>query len=223
MQAIDAALNIYRRPNLVRTERRKALPENILSLIRIASGGDVAPEFLTTERAKSEAEAREASVFYIQQVLLSPKSDEFRQLGLTDQATSQQITEHKRYMLKWLHPDRNPNKWESALFQRVANAAEKLENNGIAVAMSSNQNRKANSYSSTHLKPLKKLRHKQARPSLQKVNVLRWLRKSIAIGCALFIVLFIAWRFYVGRWFDWYEAQVFLNLPASLAGYFQTP
>jgi hypothetical protein len=223
MQAIDAALNIYRRPNLVRTERRKALPENILSLIRIASGGDVAPEFLTTERAKSEAEAREASVFYIQQVLLSPKSDEFRQLGLTDQATSQQITEHKRYMLKWLHPDRNPNKWESALFQRVANAAEKLESNSMAVAISSNQNRKTNSYSSTHLKPLKKLRHKQARPSLQKVNVLRWLRKSIAIGCALFVVLFIAWRFYVGRWFDWYEAQVFLNLPASLAGYFQTP
>jgi hypothetical protein len=223
MQAIDAALNIYRRPNLVRTERRKALPENILSLIRIASGGDVAPEFLTTERAKSEAEAREASVFYIQQVLLSPKSDEFRQLGLTDQATSQQITEHKRYMLKWLHPDRNPNKWESALFQRVANAAEKLENNSMAVAISSNQNRKTNSYSSTRLKPLKKLRHKQARPSLQKVNVLRWLRKSIAIGCALFVVLFIAWRFYVGRWFDWYEAQVFLNLPASLAGYFQTP
>jgi hypothetical protein len=223
MQAIDAALNIYRRPNLVRTERRKALPENILSLIRIASGGDVAPEFLTTERAKSEAEAREASVFYIQQVLLSPKSDEFRQLGLTDQATSQQITEHKRYMLKWLHPDRNPNKWESALFQRVANAAEKLESNSMAVAISSNQNRKTNSYSSTHLKTLKKLRHKQARPSLQKVNVLRWLRKSIAIGCALFVVLFIAWRFYVGRWFDWYEAQVFLNLPASLAGYFQTP
>ena len=223
MQAIDAALNIYRRPNLVRTERRKALPENILSLLRIASGGDVAPEFLTTERAKSEAEAREASVFYIQQVLLSPKSDEFRQLGLTDQATSQQITEHKRYMLKWLHPDRNPNKWESALFQRVANAAEKLENSNFAVAISSNQNRKTNSYSSTHLKPLKKLRHKQARPSLQKVNVLRWLRKSIAIGCALFVVLFIAWRFYVGRWFDWYEAQVFLNLPASLAGYFQTP
>lgn len=223
MHAIDAALNIYRRPNLVRTERRKALPENILSLIRIASGGDVAPEFLTTERAKSEAEAREASVFYIQQVLLSPKSDEFRQLGLTDQATSQQITEHKRYMLKWLHPDRNPNKWESALFQRVANAAEKLENNNFAVAISSNQNRKTSSYSSKHLKPLKKLRYKHARPSLQKVNVLRWLKKSIAIGCALFVVLFIAWRFYVGRWFDWYEAQVFLNLSASFAGYFQTP
>lgn len=223
MQAIDAALNIYRRPNLVRTERRKALPDDILSLIRIASGGDVAPEFLTPERAKSEAEVRDASVFYIQQVLLSPKSDEFRQLGLTDQATLQQISEHKRYMLKWLHPDRNPNRWESALFQRVVNAAAKSENHSLATTVSSNRNVRTNSLPSIRLKPHKRLPHNPANARIQKSKVLPLLKKWIVIGSALFIVLLIAWRFYLGRWFDWYEAQVFLSLPASLAGYIQTP
>jgi hypothetical protein len=218
MQAIDAAINLYRRPNLVRAERRKALPENTLSLIRIASGGDIAPEFLTTDRAKSVEEARDASVFYIQQVLLSPKSDEYRQLGLTDQATSQQITEHKRYMLKWLHPDRNPNKWESALFQRVVNAAAKLENHSVAAVITSNRKAKIDSLSSIRLKPNRKLSRNHTQTQTRKTSVLRWLRKRIVLGLALFIVLLIAWRIYVGRWFDWYEAQIFLNLPVSIAG-----
>lgn len=216
MHAIDAALNIYRRPNLVRAERRKALPDNILSLIRIASGDNVALEFLTTDRAKSETEAREASVFYIQQVLLSPRSDEYRQLGLTNQATPQQISEHKRHMLKWLHPDRNPNKWESALFQRVVNAAEKLENQSAAVEFHSRQNVKPNSFSSIRMQPSRKLRRTPAKRRIQKTNVLRWLRKLIVFGSALFIVLFLAWKFYVGRWFEWYESQVVFTLPLTL-------
>jgi hypothetical protein len=218
MQAIDVALNIYRRPNLVRTERRKALPDNTLALIRIASGGEIAPEYLTTERAKSEAEAREASIFYIQQVLLSPKSDEYRQLGLTHQATSQQISEHKRYMLKWLHPDRNPNKWESALFQRVANAAAKLETHSASVSISSNRNVNNKSISSFRLKPYRKPRYNPVKTRIQKKSIFRWVRKLVVLGFALIIVALIAWRIYYGHWFDWYDAQLFLNLPVSLDG-----
>jgi hypothetical protein len=218
MQAIDVALSIYRRPNLVRTERRKALPDNTLSLIRIASGGDIAPEFLTTERARSEAEAREASVFYIQQVLLSPKSDEYRQLGLTNQATTQQISEHKRYLLKWLHPDRNPNKWESALFQRVVNAAAKLENHSIDATTNSNRNLKANSLSAIRLRLHKKLPHNESKIRVKKISVIRWLRKPTIIGFAFFIFLFIAWKLNIWRWFDWYVSQIILNLPPLVAG-----
>lgn len=222
MQAIDAALSIYRRPVLVRRERRKVLPDNILPLIRIAGGGDVAPEFLTAERAKSAAEARDASVFYIQQVLLAPKSDEYRQLGLTVEATPQQINEHKRHMLKWLHPDRNPNKWETALFHRVATAAEKLENHTVAAATPADRNLNTGSFSSIRSKPHMKLSRNHAQIRTQKKHVRRWLRTSITIGFAFFIVLLVAWRIYVGRWFEWHEAQMFLNLSSSLGGWLQT-
>ena len=218
MQAIDAALKIYRRPDLVRAERRKVLPDNTLPLIRIASGSAIAPEFLTAERAKSEAEARDAAVFYIQQILLSPKSDEYRQLGLTYQATPQQISEHKRHMLKWLHPDRNPNKWESALFQRVVNAAGKLENRGTAASSGSKRNTPVNSYSPMRQKPHLQSQRHRTQIRTQSSNILRRLRTFVMIGSALLIVLLIAWRFYTGRWFDWYAAQVFMTFPATLIG-----
>ena len=126
-QAIDVALMIYRRPTLVRATQEAPLPEGMLTVIRIAAGAEVEAGIISLDRARNAEEAREAAVFFLQLVLFRPKSTSYRLLGLAADANVEQVREHKRWLLKWLHPDRNPNKWESTLFRRVAKAAEDLE------------------------------------------------------------------------------------------------
>ena len=126
-QAIDVALGMYRRPATVRATQDAPLPEGMLTVIRIAAGAAVEAEIISLDRARNAEEAREAAVFFLQQVLFRPQSTSYRLLGLAAGAKLPQVREHKRWLLKWLHPDRNHNKWESALFQRVVKAAEDLE------------------------------------------------------------------------------------------------
>lgn len=49
-------------------------------------------------------------------------------LALPQNWSSQDVREHKRWMLKWLHPDRNPSAWEANLFHRVKEASDRIEN-----------------------------------------------------------------------------------------------
>lgn len=126
-QAIDVALAIYRRPSMVRATQEAPLPEGMLTVIRIAAGVEVEAGIISLERARNAEEAREAAVFFLQQVLFRPYSTNYSLLGLTADANVEQVREHKRWLLKWLHPDRNHNRWESMQFQRVVKAAEDLE------------------------------------------------------------------------------------------------
>jgi hypothetical protein len=210
MQAFDVALKIYRRPSLVRAERRKPLPLDILPLIRIASGSEVAPEFLTTERAKSELEAREASVFFLQQVLLFSKSDEYRQLGLTSHATPEQINEHKRYMLKWLHPDRNRNKWESAMFQRVANAAGKLGKVSVQTEVSSGD---PVGRDTAIRNSQRKLSRYQVQPKSKKNGLAKRIYFKVLFLTTFILALVMFWKLYSDRMFDWLESQITISEP----------
>jgi len=203
MKAIDVALRIYRRPSLVHYERRKPLPEDVLSLILIAGGENVGPEFLSADRARSAEEAREASVFFLQQVLLSPKSSEFRQLGLPENATPTQIREHRRHMLKWLHPDRNPNKWESALFQRVAKAADELVKNGTVTRV---ENPGLVSFIVGTERKRKRSLYKIPKSARSAIILHRGGMLAV-MGLALAIIFLLAWRFYAGKWSEWYEVQ----------------
>jgi len=126
-EAIDVALAVFRRPALVRSVQDAPLPEGMITVIRIAAGAEVNAGFISPKRARNAEEAHEAAVFFLQQVLFLPHSDNYRLLGLKPGVGAEHVREHKRWLLKWLHPDRNHNKWESALFQRVAKAAEELE------------------------------------------------------------------------------------------------
>ena len=126
-QAIDVALAMYRRPSMVRAMRDAPLPGSMLTVIRIAAGAEVEAGIISLDRARNAEEAREAAIFFLQQVLFRPQATNHGLLGLAADANVEQVREHKRWLLKWLHPDRNHNKWESALFQRVVKAAEDLE------------------------------------------------------------------------------------------------
>ncbi len=126
VEAIEVALEAYRKPQAVRGVKRAPLPPGMLTLIKLAAASPEEAAQLVTEETARDFPVKEAAIFYLQQQLTGAE-DDYRQLALMPGAGLQEVKDHKRGLLKWLHPDRNRNSWESGLFQRVATAADRLE------------------------------------------------------------------------------------------------
>lgn len=127
VEAIEIALEIYRKPAQARTLHRHAVPSGMLNVIKVAAGTDEEIKALVDDKTAGSMPVKEAAVFYLQQVLMNADGDDFRQLGLRRGASLQDVKDHKRWLLKWLHPDRNGSPWEQVLFGRVKAAADRLE------------------------------------------------------------------------------------------------
>lgn len=123
------ALELYNEPRLAK--RLSVLPvhRGVLPLIKIAAGDVeellVFPPHIATKPEK----ARVIAEFYLQQVLFHPNSKGLRLLGLSSEASPIQLRDHKRWLLKWLHPDRNPNLWSQQHFKRLIETWESLQDN----------------------------------------------------------------------------------------------
>ena len=117
--ALDIALQLYRQPALARKVRRESLPPRVLSVIKIAAGSEEEIEQPAEHTPEEIREIREAAVFFLQNCLFQSGGDSYRVLGVERDASSEQMLAHKRWLLKWLHPDRNRNAWEAAYLQRV--------------------------------------------------------------------------------------------------------
>lgn len=126
-EAIEAALEAYRQPQTFHVSRRKPLPNGMLALLRLVSAAPEEVNSIVTDETAKRLPVREAAIFYLQQVLTKAE-DDYRQLALSRGASLQEVKDHKRLLLKWLHPDRNSNSWENSLFQRVTVSATRLEN-----------------------------------------------------------------------------------------------
>jgi hypothetical protein len=134
-EALQIALDIFRSPALVRVVQRQPLPKNVLQTIRIAGGDALDDKAKEITFGWTEEEVRAAATFFLQQILFEKSSDAYRVLGLKSGAELTAVKDHKRALLKWLHPDRNANRWESVLLQRVVKASDSiLGSNGFAVA-----------------------------------------------------------------------------------------
>jgi hypothetical protein len=121
-RALDLALGLARMPTLAAGMREQPLPPDTLVLIRIAAGcADTAQEAAAATGTQVEA-IREAAIFYLQQVLFASSSDSHRILGVRPGASRSEMRSHLRWLMKWLHPDRNPNDWESVFAERVIGA-----------------------------------------------------------------------------------------------------
>jgi hypothetical protein len=123
LDAISAALLSYSQPLRAPERRASKLPDGMLLVIKAAAGDAATLADLETSLGHDTKTLQEASSFYLQQQLTGVKTSAFQQLGLNDQASSDDIALHKRWLLKWLHPDRNPNKWQTQMFNGVTNAA----------------------------------------------------------------------------------------------------
>src|SRR5262249_26695937 len=76
----------------------------------------------------------EAARFYLQQVLFRPEADCYRILGIKPADSRETARNHMRWLLEWLHPDRNGNSWDAVYAERVLKAWREVSNSHGSVA-----------------------------------------------------------------------------------------
>jgi hypothetical protein len=117
--ALEQALACHRAPALLAAAQSRPLPEGMLTLLRLAAGDQAMAAQCALASDESETEVAEAAAFFIQQVLFAPGADSYRMLGVNPDAPDAQLKEHYRWLVRWLHPDRNTDDWDSVYADRV--------------------------------------------------------------------------------------------------------
>lgn len=121
--ALDWALALARAPGERMALRQRPLPDGIEPLLQIATGsrGEALQEAMGRSD-ESEADLVEAVRFYLREVLFHSGADAYRMLGVSREASAEQIKTHHRLLQQWLHPDRQTSDWD-AIFAGRVNAA----------------------------------------------------------------------------------------------------
>lgn len=103
--AVRLALDLMHVPSRVRYLRSEPLPEDVLTVLRIAAGDEAAEVAAAEAVGRPRGLVREASAFFIEQILLSPDADSYRVLGANPNASASELRRNMALLLKWLHPD----------------------------------------------------------------------------------------------------------------------
>jgi hypothetical protein len=119
---IELALDLARMPALGRTSVVLPLPPNIIELMRIAAASPEACQAAVTKTGEPRSVVIEAARFYLQQVLFRAGADCYRILGIEPAASRATARSHMRWLMEWLHPDRNSNGWDAVYAERVLKA-----------------------------------------------------------------------------------------------------
>ena len=124
--ALHQAIDAFRAPALYLRLREHKLPEDMLLLLRIAAGDSQAIELGESMSSETASAVKEAAVMFIQHLMFYPGSSSFRVLGVEPSASDAQIKEHYRWLVRWLHPDRNADEWDAVYAERVTLAWQDL-------------------------------------------------------------------------------------------------
>lgn len=119
--AIDFALDLARMPALARTSVAPVVPPDVVELMRIAAGHPQACQTAAQETGEQAPVLVAAARFYLQQTLFRPEADCYRILGINPATPRATARSHMRWLLQWLHPDRN-NTWDAVYAERVLKA-----------------------------------------------------------------------------------------------------
>lgn len=112
--AIDQSLLLHQNPGLLDEFKRNPLPDGMATLIRLVSDEGGRRRDLAVMLGIDEAVLQHAAIVYLQTICLYPDSSDARALGLNSLDDIKAAKEHHRLLLKWLHPDRNPDHRELA-------------------------------------------------------------------------------------------------------------
>jgi len=122
-EALATALTMARRPQLVRVLRQSPLPRGVTLLLEVAAGETEALREAVAQTGTPEAQLRKAASFFVEQVLLTRKSDSYRVLGARRESSPAELRRHMALILKWLHPDRKAASEDGQKFDQSALAA----------------------------------------------------------------------------------------------------
>jgi hypothetical protein len=120
--ALEHALELHARPGALATLRQRPLPDAVLLLIRIAAGDRQAIQDAAIRTSVGTRALTDAAVMYLRQVLFDADADNYRLLGVRADAGEDAFKEHYRWLMRWLHPDRDPDRLGEADAQRVNRA-----------------------------------------------------------------------------------------------------
>lgn len=125
--AVEDAVNVYKQPARLHGLAYDQLPPDILNVIKIAACDSETTKFYAESSKIDELKLREAAEFYLHQIFLKAGKSRHLMLALPLAANLEAVRAHRRWLQKWLHPDRAGSKWRSAYFNQVAIAAASLE------------------------------------------------------------------------------------------------
>ncbi len=120
--ALKIAIDLMHVPSQVRLFRFEPLPDGVLTLLRIAAGDGEAASAAAVSTDRSPEIVRQAATFFIEQILFAPNSDSYRVLGASPQASPGELRRNVALLLRWLHPDLEPERERSIFVGRVTAA-----------------------------------------------------------------------------------------------------
>ena len=121
-RAIDIAIALLHLPARVREHRSEGLPPDVGQLLQIVAGEPAALELAQRQTGQPDNVLRNASAFYVEQILLHPDADAYRVLGCQMNAPVEDLRRHMALLLRWLHPDHESNQSRAIFAGRVTSA-----------------------------------------------------------------------------------------------------
>ena len=121
LTALRTAIDLRLVPSRLRLMRSEPLPDGVELVLGIAAGDEEADRTAAVVDQSADL-IRSAATFYIEQILFAPDADSYRVLGANPEATAGELRRNAGLLLKWLHPDRDPE-GERAVFARKVTAA----------------------------------------------------------------------------------------------------
>ena len=117
--ALELALALHKAPIQRFALRDRPLPDDMAEVLQLASAMQPQLQDAANLYSLPEETIVEAVRFYLYQVLFESGTDAYRHLGLRSDASDKLIRQHHIWLLRWLHPDRCGEDWESALAIKV--------------------------------------------------------------------------------------------------------
>ena len=125
--AVKVAIDLVQVPSRVRRFRSEPLPDGVLTLLRIAAGEEADLAAASQAVGRPPELVRAAAAFFVEQILLAPGADSYKTLGAHQTSTAGELRRNMALLLRWLHPDKDPNGSRSLFASRVIAAWETLK------------------------------------------------------------------------------------------------
>jgi DnaJ domain len=117
--ALRSAIDLMHVPSRVRIARSEPLPSGLDKLLGIAAGEQTEISAAMASTGRSCDVVKDAAAFFIEQILLHPNADSYRVLGASSDATTAELRRNMALLMRWLHPDADPQGRRSMFASRV--------------------------------------------------------------------------------------------------------
>jgi hypothetical protein len=197
--AVLYAIDAFKNPSRYRSGKPQATPDGMLEVIKIVAGDEATLARVSEDVSEPSAVVAEAARNYLLMHMLDPRAQGLKLLGLKPGCSVEEMKDHKRWLLKWLHPDRNPSKWESSLFARVsALKLDELQAASVAAPVEApadvRQRRRGDPRKRRHTHSVSKQRHPLVLEPGTTLANMRPYAKYLALTACLLLSVFILMR-----------------------------